>query len=172
MPSPGHIALVTGLVASSYFTFSNIGLAFFGIMPATARGQTTLPVADRLALWEFSYEVGKLHMASSGVISALALSVSAYLASAPPLRNVFTAGAVAAFTSAAFTLIFLMPVNNELIAMRKANEVKPMELKEERRALELLDSWRALHRFRIVTGLVPWLASTIALLAADPIIKL
>ncbi|KAJ6547193.1 hypothetical protein B0H19DRAFT_1164398 [Mycena capillaripes] len=60
MPAPGHIALVAGLVSSSYFTFGNIGLAFCGIMPATARGQTTLPVANRVTLWEFFYETGKV----------------------------------------------------------------------------------------------------------------
>jgi len=111
-------------------------------------------------------------MASSGVISALALSVSAYLTSARPLRNVLAAGAVAAYTSAAFTIILLLPVNNDLIAMRKANAVKPMEPREEQRALDQLDKWRALHRVRITLGLFPWLASAIALLAADPIIKL
>ncbi|KAJ7349348.1 hypothetical protein DFH08DRAFT_142472 [Mycena albidolilacea] len=172
MPSPGHLALVTGLVTSSYFTFSNIGLAFFGVMPATARGNTTLPVADRLALWEFSYQVGKLHMASSGVISALALSVSAYLTSSRPLRNILAAGAVAAYTSAAFTLVFLLPVNNALITMRKTNAVKPMEQREEQRTLEYLDKWRALHTVRITLGVFPWLASAITLLATDPIIKL
>jgi hypothetical protein len=60
MPSPGHIALVTGLVSTSYFTFGNIGAAYFGIMPLTARGQTTLSVPDRLALWDTFYSVSKV----------------------------------------------------------------------------------------------------------------
>jgi hypothetical protein len=60
MPSPGHLALVTGLVSSSYFTFGNIGAAYFGVMPATARGQTNLPVADRLALWDNFYGIAKV----------------------------------------------------------------------------------------------------------------
>jgi uncharacterized membrane protein len=110
-------------------------------------------------------------MASSGIISALALSVSAYLTSSRPLRNVLAAGAVAAYTSAAFTLVFLLPVNNALIAMRKTNAVKPMEQREEQRALEYLDKWRALHTVRITLGVFPWLASAITLLATDPIIK-
>ncbi|KAJ7211297.1 hypothetical protein GGX14DRAFT_697380 [Mycena pura] len=170
MPAPGHIALVAGLVSSSYFTFGNIGLAFCGIMPAIARGQTTLPVADRVVLWEFFYEAGKLHMLGASVMSAVALSVSAYLSSAGPLRNVAAAGAVAAYTSIAFTLLFLLPVNNDLIAMLKANAVKSMGPKEEH-ALDQLDKWRALHRVRIVLGLISWLASATALLATDAIIK-
>lgn len=60
MPAPGHLALLTGLVSSSYFTYANLGCAFFGIMPATARGKTTLPVVERLALWEYNYELGKV----------------------------------------------------------------------------------------------------------------
>ncbi|KAF7338581.1 hypothetical protein MVEN_02084400 [Mycena venus] len=172
MPSPADIALVTALVTSSYFTFSSIGISFFGVMPATARGRTALAAADRLALWEFSYEGGKLHMGVSGIISALALSVGAYLTSAPLLRNVLAAGAVAAYTVPLFTTIFLLPTNKDLIAMRKANAVKPMGSREEQRALDQLDKWRALHRVRITLGLFPWLASAVALLAADPIIRL
>ncbi|KAJ7684775.1 hypothetical protein DFH06DRAFT_1156608 [Mycena polygramma] len=171
MSSPKNISLVASLI-SSYFTFSNIGLSYFSIMPATERGQTNIPVADRVALWEFSYRVGKIHMASSGLISALAISASAYLTDARPLRNVLTAGALAAFTSAAFTIIFLLPVNNNLIAMHEANAVKPMGQREQQHALDQLDKWRELHRFRVVAGIIPWLASTIALLATDSIIQL
>jgi hypothetical protein len=65
----------------------------------------------------------------------------------------------------------LLPVNNALIAMRKTNAVKPMEQREEQRALEYLDKWRALHTVRITLGVFPWLASAITLLATDPIIK-
>jgi hypothetical protein len=92
------------------------------------------PRADWLG--EFSYQVGKagplsartehnsywtpkLHMAGSGVISALVISVSAYLTSSSPLC---AAGAIATYTSAAFTvtLVFSLPVNNDLCAMRKS----------------------------------------------------
>jgi hypothetical protein len=114
-----------------------------------------------------------MHMAGAGLISGLALSASAYLlASAPPLRNVLAAGAVAAYTSAAYTILFLLPVNHDLIAMRKANAVKPMEAQEEQHALDQLDKWRSLHRVRVVLGLIPWLASVTALLATGPIIEL
>ncbi|KAJ6513790.1 hypothetical protein C8R47DRAFT_1207084 [Mycena vitilis] len=146
MSSPKNIALGASLVSSSYFTFSNIGLSYFGIMPATERGQTNIPVADSVALWEFSYRVGNIHMASSGLISAMALSASAYLTNAHPLRNVLTAGAIAAFTSAAFTIAFLLPVNNDLIAMQEANSMKPMGQRDKQNALDLLDKWRALHK--------------------------
>jgi uncharacterized membrane protein len=58
-------------------------------------------------------------MAGSGVISALVISVSAYLTSSSPLC---AAGAIATYTSAAFTvtLVFSLPVNNDLCAMRKS----------------------------------------------------
>ncbi|KAF7359440.1 hypothetical protein MSAN_01286600 [Mycena sanguinolenta] len=141
-------------------------------MPATARGQTNLPVGERLVLWEFAYEIAKKHMASAGAISAISLSLCTYLTSARPLRDILAAGAVAATTSAVYTIVFLLPLNNDLIATRKANELKPMGPKEQERVLEKLDQWRALHRVRIVIGVVPWLASVTALLASEPIIKL
>ncbi|KAJ6547192.1 hypothetical protein B0H19DRAFT_1164396 [Mycena capillaripes] len=171
MPSPGHIALVTGLVSSSYFTFANIGAAYFGVMPVTARGQTTLPVADRLALWEAFYSVAKIHMAASTVTAGVALSVSAYQASAGPLRSLLAAGAVAGYTVAVYTIFFLLPLNNQLIATLRANSVKPMEPKEQQRVLDQLDQWRSMHKLRIALGLVSWVASTTALLASDPIIR-
>ncbi|KAJ7702437.1 hypothetical protein B0H17DRAFT_1194919 [Mycena rosella] len=166
--APGHLALVTSLVSSSYFNFANIGGAFFGVMPATARENTTLPVAERLKLWYFSYET---HMASSGIISALALSASAYYTAERSLRNVLAAGAVAAYTSAAFTILFLLPVNADLINILRSTSSRQMEPKEEQRALDQLDKWRALHRFRLFLGTIPWLASTTALLLSDSIIR-
>ncbi|KAJ7771836.1 hypothetical protein B0H16DRAFT_1514909 [Mycena metata] len=172
MPSPGHIALLTGLVSTSYFAFGNIANAYTGVMPATARGQTTLPVVDRLALWNFAFHAGRKHLGGAGGVSTLALATSAYLAGPRPLRNVFGIGAIAAFSVAAFTFIVLMPVNNDLMATLQAASVKPMEPKEENRVLNQLDKWRSLHRVRIVLGLVAWLASVTALLASDAAIKL
>ncbi|KAJ7684772.1 hypothetical protein DFH06DRAFT_1156598 [Mycena polygramma] len=172
MPAPGHIALVAGLVSSSYFTFANIGAAYFGVVPVTARGQTTLSVADRLALWEKFYGIAKVHMAASTVTAGVALSASAYLTSSAPLRSILSAGAAAGFTVAAYTILFMLPLNNKLIATLHANAGKQLEPKDEQRVLDQLDTWRAMHRLRIALGLVSWVASVTALLASDPIIQL
>ncbi|KAJ6513789.1 hypothetical protein C8R47DRAFT_619377 [Mycena vitilis] len=172
MPAPGHLALVAGLVSSSYFTFANLGAAYFGVVPVTAPGQTTLSVADRLASWEKFYGIAKMHMAASTVTSGAALSVSAYLSSSAPLRSILSAGAAAGFTVAVYTVLFMLPLNNKLIATLHANAGKPMALKDEQRVLDQLDSWRAMHRVRIVLGLISWAASVTALLASGPIIQL
>ncbi|KAJ7756747.1 hypothetical protein DFH07DRAFT_772984 [Mycena maculata] len=129
-----HLALVGGLISSSYFACSNISGTAFGVMPATGRGTTNLPVANRLTLWEFSYQVGKLHMASSGAFSCACLAVSAYFTPLPVQRNILVAGAISVFTSTAWTLSFMMPVNNNLIVRLRATKVKPMESKEGARA--------------------------------------
>ncbi|KAJ7135820.1 hypothetical protein C8R44DRAFT_976602 [Mycena epipterygia] len=163
MPSPGHLALVTGLVSSSYFTFANIGVAYFGVMPATARGNTTLPVKDRLTLWSYFYDIAKLHMGSAGFISAVALTVPAYLTPRPALRNVLAAGALAAYS--AFTIGVMLPV-------KRATAGQAMEPWEEQQTLDQLDKWRAMNRIRIGLGVVSWLASTVAVLASEPIIEL
>ncbi|KAJ7929347.1 hypothetical protein B0H13DRAFT_946791 [Mycena leptocephala] len=171
MPSPGHLALVTGLLSSSYFTFGNIGAAYFGVMPATARGQTNLPVAERLALWDNFYGIAKYHMGISTVVSGVALSVSAYLTPVGPLRYLLTAGAVAGYTVAVYTVLFMLPLNNGLIATLRGHSVKPLGPIEQQHVLDQLEKWRALHRVRIVLGIVSWLAATTALLAADPAIQ-
>ncbi|KAF8213867.1 hypothetical protein K438DRAFT_1706083 [Mycena galopus ATCC 62051] len=173
MPSPGHIALVAGLVSSSYFTFGNLGASYFGVMPATERGRSTLPVADRLALWDAFYGTAKLHMASSALIAGTALSVAGYTTPAGPLRNIYAAGAVAGYTILIYTARFMLPINNGLIATLRAHNsgVKSMDAKEEQHVLDQLDRWRSLHRFRIVLGIVSLLASTTGLLASDPIIQ-
>ncbi|KAJ7135833.1 hypothetical protein C8R44DRAFT_848645 [Mycena epipterygia] len=165
MISPGYLALVTGLAASSYFTFANIGAAYFGVMPATARGVTVLPVRERLALWEFSVEVGKLHMASSISISAIALSAAAYFL--PSTRALLLAGAAAAYSTVAFTVMFVLPLNAGLSAMLRSASVKPMDDIEEQHALDQLDRWRARHSVRIVLGTIVWSAATIAILSMD-----
>ena len=60
MPNSGHIALVTGHLAASYFTFGNMAAAYFGVMPVTERGKTTLPVAERLKLWMEFFDISKV----------------------------------------------------------------------------------------------------------------
>ncbi|KAF8213868.1 hypothetical protein K438DRAFT_1927126 [Mycena galopus ATCC 62051] len=173
MPAPGNIALVTGLVSTSYFTFGNIGAAYFGVMPVIERGRSTLPVADRLALWDALYQTAKFHMATSTVMAGASLSVASYLTPAGPLRNILGAGAVAGFTVAIFTVLFMLPLNDSLIAILRAHKsgVKPMDVKQEQHVLDQLDKWRALHRVRIALGIISWLAATTGLLASDSIIK-
>ncbi|KAJ7487893.1 hypothetical protein FB451DRAFT_1126284 [Mycena latifolia] len=173
MPNLGHLALVAGLVSSSYFTLGNIGAAYFGVMPLTERGKTDLPVVARLALWDAFYDIAKIHMPSSAVVSGLSLSVVAYTTRAPgPLRNLLIAGSAASFSILAFTVVFMLSVNNDLKARLKSSSVKPMEPVDERRTLEQLDKWRALHRVRMVLGTIAWSASIVALLATDKIIDL
>ncbi|KAF8131708.1 hypothetical protein K438DRAFT_1788263 [Mycena galopus ATCC 62051] len=186
MPAPGNIALVTGLVSTSYFTFGNIGAAYFGVMPVIERGRSTLPVADRLALWTLfmgpqrwagpplNKEPGsRLHMATSIAMAGASLSVAGYLTPAGPLRNILGAGAVAGFTVGIYTVLFMLPLNNGLIAILRAHKsgVKPMDVKQEQHVLDELDKWRALHKVRIVLGIISWLAAITGLLASDSAIQ-
>jgi len=170
MPNSGHIALVTGHLAASYFTFGNMAAAYFGVMPVTEREKTTLPVAERLKLWMEFFDISKLHMPTSAVVAALSLSVAAYFTSESPIRNLLAAGAAASFGIPAWTLIFMLPLNSELTARLKATSVKPMEPREEQRVLDLLDKWRAMHRVRMVLGTIALSASLVGLLATDRVI--
>ncbi|KAJ6618240.1 hypothetical protein B0H10DRAFT_1252033 [Mycena sp. CBHHK59/15] len=156
MPSPGHLALVTGLVSASYFTFGNLAAANFGVMPAIARGNTTLSVTQKVSLWKFFYDTAKKHMASSGLISAVAISIAAYHSPERSPRNLLITGAASAFVVLPLTLLFLMPVNNELADMLKSAKLRPMNSIEETRALDLLDRWSRLHWIRIFFGAIAW----------------
>ncbi|KAJ7211296.1 hypothetical protein GGX14DRAFT_394226 [Mycena pura] len=78
-------------------------------------------------------------MAASTVTAGIALSASAYQASAGPLCNLLAAGAVAGYMAALYTIFFLLPLNNQLIATLRANSVKPMEPIEQQRMLDQLE---------------------------------
>lgn len=110
-------------------------------------------------------------MASSGIIATVSLAAAAYLTPAATLRNVLAAGAAAAFTIPVFTLLVMMPVNNDLGARLRSTKLKPMEPTEEAYVLDQLDKWRALHRVRIVLGAISCLSVTTAILASGPIIQ-
>ncbi|KAK7062028.1 ZZ-type zinc finger-containing protein 3 [Favolaschia claudopus] len=172
MPSPGHIALVTGLISSSYFTLGNLGAAYFGVMPATERGNTNLPVADRLALWNHFYGIAALHMPTSSVLAGLSLAVCSYNAPAGPLRNILAVGAVSGITVLVYTVMFMLALNNRLMGILRAHSVKPMDMKEQEFVLDGLDKWRSLHRTRMWIGAVTWVSAIVAVLANDqPIIR-
>jgi hypothetical protein len=55
-----QLSLVSGLLASSYLALGNISHAYFGVMPLTTRGETNLPVAARLALWNRFFEISRV----------------------------------------------------------------------------------------------------------------
>ena len=54
-------ALATGVVSSSYFLYGNAAAAHFGIMTAiTDPHGVDLPVATKVALWNWHYDRGKV----------------------------------------------------------------------------------------------------------------
>lgn len=110
-------------------------------------------------------------MGSSTVLASVSLAAAAYFTPAAVLRNILVAGAAAAFTVPTFTLLFIMPVNNDLGARLRSTKLKPMEPSEEAHVLDQLDNWRALHRVRIVLGVISWLSVTTAILACGPVIQ-
>ncbi|KAF8218335.1 hypothetical protein K438DRAFT_1747516 [Mycena galopus ATCC 62051] len=174
MPSPGHIALVTGLASTSYFTFGNLGACYFGVMPAMGRGRTTLRLADRLALWDSFHGIAYVHMVASTVTAAVSLSVAGYLTSVGSLCNILAAGAVAGFAVVIYSVRFMLPLNDGLIVILRANSApgKLMDMKQEQHVLDQLDKWRALRRVRVGLGIISWLAATTGLLASDSTIRL
>ncbi|KAJ7771828.1 hypothetical protein B0H16DRAFT_1514888 [Mycena metata] len=172
MASLRAITLAASLVSTSYFAFGNLAAAYIGVMAATAREGTTIPVVNKLALWDAFFHAAKFHMGLSGIFSAFALSAAAYVMSGGLLPKILAAGALAAFTSAAYTLLVMMPVNNDLMALLRASSVKPFEPKEEKHVLDQLDNWKSLHRVRMGLGFVAWMASATALFATESMIEL
>ncbi|KAJ7632292.1 hypothetical protein FB45DRAFT_1026475 [Roridomyces roridus] len=166
--STGSIAATVGLLSSSYFFFSNVGCAFFGVMPAMAR--VSVPTHTKLALWADYYNVAKVHMAAAANVTALSLTIAAYFTPHATLRTILGTGASAAATVGIFTLFALMPVNNDLLA-RHAKQME-IDAAGEAHIEAQLNQWSALHRVRIVLGAISFLSATTALLASSPIIQL
>ncbi|KAF7355593.1 hypothetical protein MSAN_01476500 [Mycena sanguinolenta] len=165
------IALIISLVSSSYFTFSNIGAAYAGSMALTERGRTTLSVVDRLTLWDGYYNIAKFHMGGSTVVAGASLCWAASLTPAGTLRNILVAGGIAGFAVAIYTVLRIRPVNSNLMATLRDSRAKPMDAEQEEHVLNQLDKWRAMHRVRIVLGIVSWLAATTGILANGPFIS-
>ncbi|KAJ7096615.1 hypothetical protein B0H15DRAFT_1019643 [Mycena belliarum] len=173
MSSTGPIALGAALTSTSYFLFGNLGAAYFGIMPLIERGKTNLPVVDRLALWKAFYDTAMRHMASSSAASSVSLAVAASTVPASPLRSVMASGCAASLIVGVVTMIWLMPVNNNLAATLKATSVnEPMSSMEQERVLEKLDTWRKWHRVRMSLGAVAWVATVTAIMATDKVFAL
>ncbi|KAJ7244279.1 hypothetical protein C8J57DRAFT_1242986 [Mycena rebaudengoi] len=141
MPFPGQLALVTGLVSSSYFTLGNFFAAYAGIIPGILpKNSPSLPISDRLALWKVWYAVGLVHMVAAGLTTAIALSLAAFFSSEPSLRKLLAVGAVSAVSLSPFTFIAIFPVNDELARMayttRNLDVNSAQGKREEQRALK------------------------------------
>jgi hypothetical protein len=61
-----HVALIAGVVSSSYFFFANLGGFSFGIVPAIK--EVNLPVGKKVALWRWSYDRGRVYIFTLGCI--------------------------------------------------------------------------------------------------------
>ncbi|KAJ7273367.1 hypothetical protein C8J57DRAFT_1317654 [Mycena rebaudengoi] len=150
--------------------------AHAGVMPAILPKNTpSLRISERLALWKVFYAAGLLHMSGAGTVTGIALSLAAYFSTEPSLRKVLIAAALSSFSTALFTFISIMPVNNELTRMGVATQnldVNSAEGKlEEQLALKKLDQWRSLNGIRMAIGTVPWLLTLIVVVAPDSIVR-
>ncbi|KAJ7273368.1 hypothetical protein C8J57DRAFT_1317657 [Mycena rebaudengoi] len=172
MPS---LALLVGLLSSSYFTFGSVSGCYLGAIPAIHPKNTTLHIADRLAIFKFSCPVGARHMGGASFVTGVALSLAAYLSPERALRKLLLVGAVAALSIIPFTVLAMIPINNELLRLAESTrglDVNSVEGKrQEKHALDKLDQWRTRHRARIAVGVVPWLSVVAVLVAPDSVIS-
>ncbi|KIM79115.1 hypothetical protein PILCRDRAFT_823689 [Piloderma croceum F 1598] len=162
---PAQLPLIAGVVSSSYFYFGNLGGAYFGVVPAIQ--DLELPVDTKVALWKWSYDRAMIHMGRSMMTSVVSFSTAALLTSSPSVRNLLLGAAAMSFAVGPWTLIRMLPINNELADMHKGQALQANKTTEitalDKRALNCLDEWRALHRVRVVFGLGAWITGLTAL---------
>jgi hypothetical protein len=106
-------------------------------------------------------------MAGSTMASAISFSTAALLTSSPSVRNLLFGTAAMSFAVVPWTLIGMLPINNELADMHKEQTLQANKTTEmtalDKRALDCLDEWRVLHRVRLVFGLCAWITGLTAL---------
>ena len=129
----GHLALITSAVFAGAAVYISI-----------AEHPARLTLDDRALLeqWKLSYRRGFMMQASLAILGSV-LGVAAYILYHDARWLV---GAILLFANWPFTLIFIMPTNNALMAT-SADAAGA----ESRR---LLERWGGLHAFRGVLGVM------------------
>jgi len=163
--------LASGVVASSYFAYGNLGAVNFGLVPRILDPHAIdLPVATKVELWKWSYDRAKIHMAGATMTSAISFFAAAVLASSHSVKHLLLGAAAMSFAVGPWTLIAMMPVNNELFAMHNGKTLQASASDEkapiDKRAIEHLNRWRELHRVRLALGVGAWFAGIVALVVS------
>jgi len=160
--------LATGIISSSYFFYGNMGAACFGIMPAIKN--VDMSVSKKVALWKWNYQTAKFHMADATMISAISYAGAALLASSPSLGRLLFSTAALSFAVGPWTGLVLRPINNELFDLDKGKTLQASLSDEtsadDKRAIECLNRWSRLHRFRIALGLSAWVLGFVGFVAS------
>jgi hypothetical protein len=109
-------------------------------------------------------------MAGATITSAISFFAAAVLASSHSIKHLLLGTAAMSFAVAPWTLIAMMPVNNELSAMHNGKTLQANTSLDkaplDKRALERLEKWRELHRVRLALGLGAWIAGIAALVVS------
>jgi hypothetical protein len=88
-------------------------------MPAMRR--ISIPL-ERVSAWSKSYEIASKIMASCAAISTAAFGTAAYYAPTEYLQKSMTVSSLIAFSVIPWTLLVIMPTNNELKEIVAAND--------------------------------------------------
>ncbi|KAJ7129912.1 hypothetical protein C8R43DRAFT_957387 [Mycena crocata] len=97
----------------------------------------------------------KGHMATASIIGALSLTAATYLITEQSIRNILAVGAAVGSLPAVFTVVFLRPLNGELIATLRAHSSKSMEPRDGKHVMNQLDKWRYLNKVRQFIAVIP-----------------
>ncbi len=129
----GHLALITSAVFSGAAVYISV---------AEQPARLTLDDRALLEQWKVSYRRGFMMQASLAILGSV-LGIAAYILYHDARWLV---GAILLFANWPFTLIFIMPTNNTLMAV--APDAVSMETRR------LLQRWGGLHAFRGVLGVM------------------
>jgi Domain of unknown function (DUF1772) len=101
------------------------------------------------------------------MVSAVSFCNAAYFTTSHSVRNLLLCTAGCSFLIVPYTLIAMLPVNNQLVEIYNSLRHNEKTDSNQRTLLEAqavlrLDEWRKLHRVRLLLGVGSWIAGLVA----------
>ncbi|KAF9646087.1 hypothetical protein BDM02DRAFT_3130630 [Thelephora ganbajun] len=165
---PFGLAILTGMASSSFWLFGSLGISIDGAFPAivteSERAKKGISDASALKLWEWVFHRAKKHFAALALLSGASYLVAS--AFRPDLRPILYGASFLSFSALPYTLVTLMPINNEILKI--ASDASKHDGKSPEPGLvdELFSEWSKYNSIRIGIATVAWGLGTAALLLA------
>jgi len=156
------------VTSSSFWFFGSLALTMDGALPATIteseRAKRGVSETSALKMWEWMFNRAKIHFASAGLLSGtFFLIASAYR---PNLRPLLYGASFFSYSVLPYTLVVLMPINNEILKTTNDASKQDAKAPEPERVDKLFSEWNKYNSSRLLIAAAAWSLGTAALLLA------
>ncbi|KAH9478728.1 hypothetical protein JR316_0009188 [Psilocybe cubensis] len=129
------------------------------------RKKVALDTSKAVEIFAWGYKKGAIHMGISAAVAGFAALAAAF--QTPPTglpfspRNYLLLLAPLHLANGVHTLLFMLPTNLRLLALREKATKKDssLTLSDEQEVETLLRKWKRLHYVRLTLGAVGWVAT-------------